>query len=539
MVAMAMVFIDQILFDDEDNADFELEQQLLSLFLSESFTHELVSVIAATALDALAQYDNPRKRTIESSENDDDQQPPRRRRSRWDWDRARSAIWNDYMSPTPIFDDRQFDRMFRVTRSVMEELRTILGNVDSFFTEKICSVTGKTTICADAKILCALKQLAFGTSPYAFLDYFQMGEATARQSLLRFARAISNSDELRERFFRPMTKADARNVCALHQNQHGIDGMAGSLDCMHVSWKNCPVAWQGQFQGKESYPSIVLEAMCDYNLYFWHHEFGSAGTLNDINIWDMSGLHKAFVDGSWSENVDFEYTINGQLFDKLWVTVDGIYPPIARFVKTLSQPVGKKQQNYAKWQEKTRKDIERGFGVLQSKFRYLVQRVEMWNFENIISVVNCCLLLHNWMVTIRMQRDEQESIDWYDVARDSGEDGEGSTMGDGGENGEGSNNGDSGNNENGGISGYDEENEIVPIVDAHMDVSNTKDSPDPESRTFLLAMKRNRNVFETMRPSREKLIQQRWVDLYDIENFHRLQRAIYNELEEINWNFNT
>jgi hypothetical protein len=53
MVAMAMVFIDQILFDDEDNSDFDLEQQLLSLFLSESFTHELVSVIAATALDAL------------------------------------------------------------------------------------------------------------------------------------------------------------------------------------------------------------------------------------------------------------------------------------------------------------------------------------------------------------------------------------------------------------------------------------------------------------------------------------------------------
>jgi Plant transposon protein len=52
----------------------------------------------------------------------------------------------------------------------------------------------------------------------------------------------------------------------LHLQQHGVDGMLGSLDCMHVGWKNCPVAWQGAFQGKEKAPTIVLEAVADYNL---------------------------------------------------------------------------------------------------------------------------------------------------------------------------------------------------------------------------------------------------------------------------------
>jgi hypothetical protein len=42
------------------------------------------------------------------------------------------------------------------------------------------------------------------------------------------------------------------------------------------------------------------------------------------------------------------------------------YPEPARFVKMLSQPIEPKQESYAKWQEQTRrKDIERGFGVLQ------------------------------------------------------------------------------------------------------------------------------------------------------------------------------
>jgi len=42
--------------------------------------------------------------------------------------------------------------------------------------------------------------------------------------------------------------------------------MLGTLDCKHIFWKNCPIAWQGQFSGKASMPSIVLEAFGEYNL---------------------------------------------------------------------------------------------------------------------------------------------------------------------------------------------------------------------------------------------------------------------------------
>jgi hypothetical protein len=52
---------------------------------------------------------------------------------------------------------------------------------------------------------------------------------------------------------------------------HGVDGIAGSIDCMHYDWLKCPKAWQGVFKrGDQKYASLVLEAACDYNLYFWH-----------------------------------------------------------------------------------------------------------------------------------------------------------------------------------------------------------------------------------------------------------------------------
>ncbi|MFN9982519.1 MAG: hypothetical protein ACK53Y_21505, partial [bacterium] len=52
-----------------------------------------------------------------------------------------------------------------------------------------------------------------------------------------------------------------------------------------------------------------------------------------------------------------------ELFEELWMLVDGIYPSLARFVKPISVPVGKREALFAMWQESKRKDIERFFGV--------------------------------------------------------------------------------------------------------------------------------------------------------------------------------
>jgi Plant transposon protein len=279
---------------------------------------------------------------------------PKRRRSvtNFNWERARAAIFEDYMSPMPKFNDRFFERHFRVSRSIVEELRLICAAADPFFQDRMHAAKRTLGICPDAKILFPLQMLANGTSPSAHQSYYQMGETTAREALKKLCRIIRQSDDLRERFLRSMSRSDAQHASELHLDTHGIEGMVGSLDCMHVGWKNCPVAWQGAYtSGKEGHPTLVLEAMADHNLFVWHASFGWAGTLNDINIWEGSALHKGFLDGTWSERVDFPFTINGQDFTKLFVLVDGIYPELARFAKPLAEPVGAHQHAYSSWQE--------------------------------------------------------------------------------------------------------------------------------------------------------------------------------------------
>ena len=347
---------------------------------------------------------------------DDDQpeggQRKRRRSSHFRHARAEQAVHEDYFAPTPVFNDKQFERIFRVTKTIVQQAFDTCARTDPFFTVQ-SDVTGRYNIGPLVKVLMALKLVAYGCSPSAFQDYFQMSISTARMCFLKFCRIVSKDETLRSVFARPMTRSDARRVCAIHEEQHGVAGMVGSLDCMHVFWKNCPVAWQGQQTGKPGKPTIVLEAFADHNLWFWRHSFGWPGSLIDINIWNRSCLLKAFLDGSFASNVDFEFTIGDKVFQRLWVAVDGIYPELSRFVKTIEEPRNRKSLVFSKWQEATRKDIERAFGVLQRKFQVLVKKIELWYVGDIADVVNTTIMLHNMMVAHRIDNDEYECESFY------------------------------------------------------------------------------------------------------------------------------
>ena len=217
-----------------------------------------------------------------------DERPRKKRcKSRWNWERAKQCVQEDYTGPSPIFNDRQFERVFRVTKARADTLLSVCANADTFFTQQIDVVTKKEGICPKVKLLMALKLIAYGCSPSAFQDYFQMGETTANKCLRLFADIISSDYTLNDNYMRQMTREDARKASRLHEEIHGLPGMIGSLDCMHdVYWRSCPTAWQGQYQGAKGKPTIILEAYADHYLWIWHATFSSPGSLNDINVWD-------------------------------------------------------------------------------------------------------------------------------------------------------------------------------------------------------------------------------------------------------------
>ncbi|KAL7475594.1 hypothetical protein ACHAW6_001507 [Cyclotella cf. meneghiniana] len=76
-------------------------------------------------------------------------------------------------------------------------------------------------------------------------------------------------------------KVDLHNINELHRHVRGVDIMLGSLDCSHTIWKKCSKAWAGSYQGKEINPSIVLEDISYYHMFFGMH-------LMDIQVPSMT-----------------------------------------------------------------------------------------------------------------------------------------------------------------------------------------------------------------------------------------------------------
>jgi len=109
--------------------------------------------------------------------------------------------------------------------------------------------------------------------------------------------------------------------------------MFASIDCMHWIWKNCPMAYQGQYKGKEKHATIVLEAIASYDLWIWHCFFGLPGTMNDINVLDRSPLVAAILHGTFPK---VPWRMDGKDYEHSYFLGDGIYPDVCFFVFVVS-----------------------------------------------------------------------------------------------------------------------------------------------------------------------------------------------------------
>ena len=217
-------FVDLVLLLEAEELD---EQQQLAL-------------LTAVKVIQQAYHGSSRKRMHFNDDNDEDNAdspPTKKKYTRYDRERAHRCVMQDYLGPMPIFDDRQFEHFFRISRGIYETIRCICCSADCFFTAgKDC--TGRYAISTDVKILAALKRMAYGVSASAFRDYFQMGESTAELCCEKVAHIISHCDELRSKFLRRMTRADARRVSSLHEQIHGFLGMQGphKILLVHFRW---------------------------------------------------------------------------------------------------------------------------------------------------------------------------------------------------------------------------------------------------------------------------------------------------------------
>jgi hypothetical protein len=256
------------------------------------------------------------------------------------------------------------------------------------------------------KVTAAFRMLTYGVSADSTDEYCRIAESTAIESLRHFVTAVV--EIFQDEYLRSPNEADIARLLKLGQ-QKGFPGMLGSIDCMHWTWKNCPYEKQGQYKGHKNTPTIILEAVASQDLWIWHAFFGMPGSHNDINVLDRSPLFSKLAEGTAPE---VNFTVNGHNYSMGYYLADGIYPDWATIVKSITLPMGKKRQYFAKAQEAARKMVERAFGVLQARFAIVRGGARFWDKETLSLIMKACVIMHNMIVEDEVVLDPNESFDY-------------------------------------------------------------------------------------------------------------------------------
>ncbi|XP_033134269.1 putative nuclease HARBI1 [Brassica rapa] len=340
---------------------------------------------------------------------------PRERKTRIFIERNREEgqdqLWNDYFSETPTFPHNIFRRRFRMNKTLfLRIVHRLEQEVDYFKPSE--DATGRSSLTALQKCTAAIRQLAYGGGADTVDEYVRLGETTARKCLHHFTNAIIHlfGDE----YLRSPTPEDLQRLLYIGE-QRGFPGMVGSIDCMHWEWKNCPAAWKGMYSRGTGKPTIVLEAVADYDLWIWHAFFGAPGTMNDLNILDRSPVFDDVINGI-APQVNFY--VNGHPYHLAYYLTDGIYPDWATFIQSIRLPQSEKHSLFAKTQEAVRKDVERAFGVLQARFAVVRNPSNLWDKHKIGNIMRACIILHNMIVEDERAERTQYVVPGYEESEE-------------------------------------------------------------------------------------------------------------------------
>ena len=315
-----------------------------------------------------------------------------------DHDGGHRRIFEDYFADRPVYNDITFRRRFRMRRALFLRIVDGVTAEDKYFEQKVDAL-GKLGFSTLQKVVAAIRILAYGCSYDAVDEYVRMSESSASDCLHHFCCAVISF--FGPEYLRSPTISDMKRL--MQENaKRGFPGMIGSIDCYNWKWDNCPKAWNGSYRGVKG-TSIVLEAAVSHDLWIWHAFFGMPGAMNDINVLQRSDLLHSLIKGTMPA---VQYSINGHDYTLPYWLADGIYPNWPVFVKTIPDPQGAARKHFSMMQESCRKDVERAFGVLQSRFAIVKNPARSWTREKLKEIMITCVILNNMIV--ENERDNEE-----------------------------------------------------------------------------------------------------------------------------------
>jgi len=247
------------------------------------------------------------------------------------------------------------------------------------------------------KVVAAFRVIAYGEAADRADEYVRLSRttiATSNKLLMDFIVKRWGPTYLRQ------PNQDELSQIMERSKERGMPGCIGSLHCCHWEWHQCPTGMAGAYQSGKCKRWIVVEAVCDEDLWVWHLFEGAPGSLNDINVMHQSPLYLDISGGRWPPR-NKPYTINGHTRTLPFYLVDGIYPRFAFLISPHPKPSTEEQTTFNRLQEAIRKDVERLFGVLMKCFHVALHPGRYRSVSQLVTMYKAICILLNMCVESR------------------------------------------------------------------------------------------------------------------------------------------
>nr|XP_043639932.1 uncharacterized protein LOC122611045 [Erigeron canadensis] len=292
-------------------------------------------------------------------------------------------LMNMYFVDEPMFEDDVFRTRYRMSRRLFLKIVEDITASFPWFCSS-ANAAGIRGFSAIQKCTCALRQLAYDNLADNYDEGLSFSTRTTRECLDNFCIAIKYL--YGEEYLRYPTSHDVALLYEAHEVRDHFPGMIGSIDCTHWTLR-------GQYhQGDHERPTIILEAVASYDLWFQHAYFGVSGSNNDINVLKQSPLFIPEVNG---KSPEYGFTVNGRRYNRGYYLGGGLDREGGHQILGIERLVNGLDR---KLQESAKKDVERAFGLLKNKWAIIDRPTRMRDKEKITNAMYACVFLHNMIL---------------------------------------------------------------------------------------------------------------------------------------------
>ena len=247
------------------------------------------------------------------------------------------------------------------------------------------------------KIMVALRILGRGVTADDIEELSGIGESTALSIFKTFVKEFSKAF-LEEYVHFPV--GDELLKCMEIYRVLGVPGALGSADCTHVRLGKCPEGLRWLCKGKEDFPTLSFLVIVDHNRKALYVSSAHFGASNDITISKNDPMLLGILAGKFADTEFVLYDEDGipTLCKGAYLITDNGFPPSwPCMVSPFKDAYTRDDVLWSEWIESIRKDVECFFGVLKSRFRFLMNAIQ-YGIIVIDEAFKTCCILHNMLL---------------------------------------------------------------------------------------------------------------------------------------------